>query len=400
MYRQVLRTDWTFDARRIALGGTRPVTNIGSSMVPQRRSYRSIVLPFRLLQVLRDRDVYIPHSMDFDPIRAATNIVSPLHWTFGEPPPSDYSTPLNDLLNFGLDLEGYFRRARHRPGRARTLMVIETAAASGGGALSAGMPGLLAPPSTAAFDPDAFRIDLQQWSWNTDYLAEFLFSKHWGRMVMLHESPSGVTHSDARRVRRRGDLPVLPLGRRRARHQRVPRRREHRPFDRRRPGAAGCSRRDAGDRDREPHVQPAGRRGRRQLPPAAASARERCGGPGRDLHRRSVQDGEPWQWVPLGARLRSPATSVHPAPSKSDPAGLCYRPTRARWTLVSRHGGPVAGRQGCHATARSTTADGRGGRGRPFARWRLRGTLTSANAVLVGSPSAISRDALTGDSPL
>ncbi|MCY4573831.1 MAG: hypothetical protein OXF01_13635 [Gemmatimonadetes bacterium] len=111
-----MRTDWTFDARRIALGGTRPVTNIGSSMVPQRRSYRSIVLPLRLLQVLRDRDVYIPHSMDFDPIRAATNIVSPLHLTFGEPPPSDYSTPLEDLSSSGAEVirgAGFLIRSRN-----------------------------------------------------------------------------------------------------------------------------------------------------------------------------------------------------------------------------------------------------------------------------------------------
>ena len=159
---------WSFDARRIALGGARPVTGIASGMVSPRRSYRSIVLPFRLFQVLGDRDIYNPYSIDFDPVRAAMNVASPLHWTFGEPPPSDYSTLLNDLLNFGLDLESYFAELGIDVSEIERLLSDATGTASGaGGSASAGMhpgmhPGMRLAASaaeSAAFDPGGFRID-------------------------------------------------------------------------------------------------------------------------------------------------------------------------------------------------------------------------------------------------
>lgn len=192
---------WSFDARRIALGGTRPVTSIASGMVPRRRQYRSFVLPFRLLQILRDSDVYNPHSIDFDPVRAAMNVASPLHWTFAELPPSDYSMLLNDLLDFGLDITGYFAELGIDVSELEALLASETSGAAGmpGASLPAGKhPRRLlaaAPAASAPFDTDAFRIDLQRWDWSTGYLAEFLFSNHWGRTFLVHEQPNGVTHS-------------------------------------------------------------------------------------------------------------------------------------------------------------------------------------------------------------
>ena len=187
---------WTFDARRIALGGARPVTSIASGMVASRRSYRSYVLPFRLFQVLGDLDIYNPHSIDFAPVRAAMNVASPLHWTFGEPPPADYSTLLNDLLNFGLDLEKYFAELGVDVDQLKALLEDRNGTAGGGG-LAAGMhPGMAASSAaTGPFDASGFRIDLQRWDWNTDYLGEFLFSEHWGRTFLLHEGANGVTHS-------------------------------------------------------------------------------------------------------------------------------------------------------------------------------------------------------------
>lgn len=196
---------WSFDARRIALGSTRPVTNPASGMVPSRRPYRSFVLPFRLFQVLGDLDVYNPHSIDFDPIRAATNIASPLHYTFGEPPPSDYSTLLNDLLNFNLDITSYLAEIGIH------ITDLEELVGSGGSGTDTVSGASLGPiPRWSAFGPpvrtalsdtagdsllQGLQIDLARWNWDEDYVGEFLFSKHWGRTFLLHEGRNGVTHS-------------------------------------------------------------------------------------------------------------------------------------------------------------------------------------------------------------
>ena len=207
---------WSFDARRIGVGGARPGTSIASSMVPRRRTYRSIVLPFRLLQVLGDMDVYNPHSIDFDPIRAVTNIVSPLHFTFGEPAPGDYSALLNDLLNFGLDIESYFAELGIDIDELEALLAQENGTASravgslpatatigdlGKHAVPAAVPGVpmttTGPTDTGdGMDPFAgFQIDLQRWDWDTSYLAEFMFTRNWGRTFQVHEGSNGINHA-------------------------------------------------------------------------------------------------------------------------------------------------------------------------------------------------------------
>ena len=47
--------NWSFDARRIALGGIGNTGNIASRLVDEERGYGSIVLPFGLFQVFEDR---------------------------------------------------------------------------------------------------------------------------------------------------------------------------------------------------------------------------------------------------------------------------------------------------------------------------------------------------------
>jgi len=71
---------WDFDARGIALGGSSGAANLASDMVEGERPYRSIVLPFGLLQVLRDFDIYDPGSSLFDPVRAIEHVASPIHY--------------------------------------------------------------------------------------------------------------------------------------------------------------------------------------------------------------------------------------------------------------------------------------------------------------------------------
>ena len=71
---------WEFDARRIALGSSSGTANLASEMIDPERLSRSIVLPFGLLQVLRDFDIYDPGSSGFDPVRAIEHIASPIHY--------------------------------------------------------------------------------------------------------------------------------------------------------------------------------------------------------------------------------------------------------------------------------------------------------------------------------
>jgi hypothetical protein len=71
--------NWELDARKIALG-TAGSANLASDMIEVDRPYRSIVLPFGLLQVLRDFDIYNPESSRFDPVRAFEHAASPLHY--------------------------------------------------------------------------------------------------------------------------------------------------------------------------------------------------------------------------------------------------------------------------------------------------------------------------------
>ena len=73
--------NWSFDARRIALGGIGDTANIASQLVKKERGYGTIVLPFGLLQVFEDTSIFDPGDDNFDPVRAAEYLASPLHYT-------------------------------------------------------------------------------------------------------------------------------------------------------------------------------------------------------------------------------------------------------------------------------------------------------------------------------
>src|SRR5215210_2049459 len=75
--------NWSFDARRIALGGAGTSQGPASRQVEDQRRYRSIALPLGLIQVLRDLDVFDPGGDRFDPVRAMEYAASPLHYTIG-----------------------------------------------------------------------------------------------------------------------------------------------------------------------------------------------------------------------------------------------------------------------------------------------------------------------------
>lgn len=77
---QARAQNWTFDARTIALGGAGGNNNVAWDMIEEQRRYGSVVLPFGLLQVLRNTDVFRPDADDFDIIRAVEYATAPLHY--------------------------------------------------------------------------------------------------------------------------------------------------------------------------------------------------------------------------------------------------------------------------------------------------------------------------------
>src|SRR5687768_5219389 len=80
---QAFAQNWSFDARKIALGNAGGSDHPASRMIDEERSYRAIVLPFGLIQVLRNRNVFDPDSDEFDIVRAVEYAAAPLHYVVG-----------------------------------------------------------------------------------------------------------------------------------------------------------------------------------------------------------------------------------------------------------------------------------------------------------------------------
>ena len=179
---------WTFDAREIGLGGAREQTSLASTIVPERRPYRSIPIPLRLISVLGEIDVYRPLRDDFDPVRAITNVSNPVHYTFDPGRPSGHVQLLNALLSFALnpDIGVYLTDLLldvEVPG-------IDRAGAQHAGQLGASALGALRPPPVelAAVDPESSRISLAQSTWTQRYDSVELLAGNWGRTVPVHDS--------------------------------------------------------------------------------------------------------------------------------------------------------------------------------------------------------------------
>jgi hypothetical protein len=75
--------NYSFDARRIALGGAGGTPNVASKLVERQRRYKSILIPVGLVRVLSDIHVFYPNREDFDFSRAVEFASSPLHFVFG-----------------------------------------------------------------------------------------------------------------------------------------------------------------------------------------------------------------------------------------------------------------------------------------------------------------------------
>jgi hypothetical protein len=75
--------NYSFDARRIALGGTAGTPNVASSLVERQRRYKSIVIPVGLVRVIKNINVFYPNREDFDFSSAVEYATRPLHQVIG-----------------------------------------------------------------------------------------------------------------------------------------------------------------------------------------------------------------------------------------------------------------------------------------------------------------------------
>jgi hypothetical protein len=78
-----LAQNYSFDARRIALGGAGGTPNVASKLVERQRRYKSVLIPVGLVKVLSDVRVFYPNREDFDFSRAVEFSSSPFHFVFG-----------------------------------------------------------------------------------------------------------------------------------------------------------------------------------------------------------------------------------------------------------------------------------------------------------------------------
>ena len=75
--------DYSFDARRIALGGAGGTPNLAWKQVERVRRYRSTLIPVGMIKVLSNVRVFYPNREDFDFSKAVEFAFSPLHTVFG-----------------------------------------------------------------------------------------------------------------------------------------------------------------------------------------------------------------------------------------------------------------------------------------------------------------------------
>jgi hypothetical protein len=101
--------NYSFDARRIALGGVGGTPNLASKLVERQRRYRSILIPVGLIKVLSNLRVFYPNREDFDLSRAVEFSYSPLHHVFGRRDDITGRTLFRDIVHAQLqpDLNEY-----------------------------------------------------------------------------------------------------------------------------------------------------------------------------------------------------------------------------------------------------------------------------------------------------
>jgi hypothetical protein len=95
--------NYSFDARRVALGGVGGTPNLASKLVERQRRYKSILIPVGLVKVLSNVRVFFPNREDFDFSRAVEFAYSPLHHVFGRREDVTVRTFFGDIVRAQLD---------------------------------------------------------------------------------------------------------------------------------------------------------------------------------------------------------------------------------------------------------------------------------------------------------
>jgi hypothetical protein len=83
LVRTAAAQNWSFDARKVGLGSPTGGENVASKMIEEEREYRSLVLPFGLIQVFRDFKKLNPSNDEFDLVRTIEFAAAPIHYTIG-----------------------------------------------------------------------------------------------------------------------------------------------------------------------------------------------------------------------------------------------------------------------------------------------------------------------------
>jgi hypothetical protein len=101
--------NYSFDARRIGLGGAGGTPNVASKLVEQERRYKSVLIPVGLVKVLSDVHVFYPNREDFDFSRAVEYSSSPFHFAFGRQKDITVGSFFRDMIHAQLnsDLNTY-----------------------------------------------------------------------------------------------------------------------------------------------------------------------------------------------------------------------------------------------------------------------------------------------------
>jgi hypothetical protein len=101
--------DYSFDARRIALGGAGGTPNVASKLVERQRRYKSVLIPVGLVRVLSNVRVFYPNREDFDFTRVVEYSASPFHFVFGRSDDITAGSLFRDLVHAQLqpDLNAY-----------------------------------------------------------------------------------------------------------------------------------------------------------------------------------------------------------------------------------------------------------------------------------------------------
>src|SRR5688572_31804424 len=82
--RPAVAQNYDLDARNVGMGAIGSTRNIADEHIPERRTYHRIGLPFGLIQVIKNRDVFFYDSepnREFDLMRSLEYARNPFHYT-------------------------------------------------------------------------------------------------------------------------------------------------------------------------------------------------------------------------------------------------------------------------------------------------------------------------------